>query len=137
VGAWGCGPLENDDAADFIAAIAQMTNAGLVGVVIGDALLAVTASGGYIEAPEMSRAIAAATVIAILHNAELPMPSTLSRPWLDALELTPSNEIVTEAAAVFSRAFEANDNEWYELWADAELVDEVRDRLAPYASAIA
>jgi hypothetical protein len=38
---------------------------------------------------------------------------------------------------VFSRAFEANDNEWYELWADAELVDEVRDRLAPYASAIA
>jgi hypothetical protein len=76
VRAWGGGSLENDDAADFIAVIAQMTSAGVVGVVVFDALLAVTASVGYIQAPEMSRAIAAATVIAILHNAELRIPST-------------------------------------------------------------
>ena len=136
MGAWGSGPFDNDDAADFITGIADMTTPGLVAAVIGDALLATTASDGYIEAPEMSRAIAAATVVAILHTAGLPIPPALNQSWLDALGLVPSGLLLSEASRVFGRAFDANDNEWFDLWADAELVDEVRERLAPYASAL-
>jgi len=136
MGAWGSGPFDNDDAADFISGIAKTTNPGVVAAVMGDAMLAATASDGYIEAPEMSRAVAAASVVASLRSPTLPMPSALNESWLTALGLVPSDRLVREAASVFVRAFDTNDNEWYDLWADAELVDEVRDQLGPYASAV-
>jgi hypothetical protein len=136
MGAWDSGPFGNDDAADFTAELADVTDPGVIVAVLGEALLAITASDGYIEAPEMSRGIAAAVIVAVLVSATVPKPPELDESWLNSLAIVPSKQLLTAAAAVFRRAFEADENEWYELWADAELVDDVRDRLAPYTSAV-
>jgi hypothetical protein len=136
MGAWDSGPFGNDDAADFTAELADLANPGVIVVVLGDALLAITASDGYIEAPEMSRGIAAAVIVAVLASTTVAKPAEVDDSWLNSLAIVPSKQLLTEAAAVFRRAFEADENEWYERWADAELVDDVRDRLAPYISAV-
>jgi Domain of unknown function (DUF4259) len=136
MGAWDSGPFGNDDAADFTAELAEVADPGVVVAVLGDALLAITANDGYIEAPEMSRGVAAAAIVAVLASATVPKPPELNESWLNALAIVPSKQLLAESAAVFRRAFEVDDNEWYELWADAGLVDDVRDRLAPYTSAV-
>jgi hypothetical protein len=136
MGAWGSGPFDNDDAADFAGDLAELTEAASVVVVLGDALLAVTGGEGYIEAPEMGRAVAAAAIVAILARPSLPMPSALDQSWLDSVRVAPSELLRTEADAALTRAFQPENNEWHELWADAGLVDEVRGTLAPYASAL-
>jgi hypothetical protein len=136
MGAWGNGPFDNDDAADFAGDLADMTDSAMVVTVLGDALLAATAGEGYIEAPEMARAVAAAAVVAIFVEATLPTPSSLEQSWLDSVRVSPSNLLKSEAAQVLTRAFQPENNEWHELWADAGLVDEVRATLAPYTSAL-
>jgi hypothetical protein len=136
MGAWGSGPFDNDDAADFTSELAEVADPGVVVVVLGDALLAISANDGYIEAPDMSRGVAAAAIVAVLASATVPKAPELDESWLNALAVVPSKQLLTEAAAVFRRAFEVDDNEWYELWAEAGLVDDVRDRLALYTSAV-
>lgn len=84
----------------------------------------------------MSRGIAAAVIVAVLASTTVAKPAEVDDSWLNSLAIVPSKQLLTEAAAVFRRAFEADENEWYERWADAELVDDVRDRLAPYISAV-
>jgi hypothetical protein len=69
MGAWSSGPFDNDDAADFVGELCKMTPPEFVAAVLGDALLAVTAGDGYIEAPEMSRAVAAAAIVALFGGA--------------------------------------------------------------------
>jgi len=136
MGAWDSGPFGNDDAADFIAELADVADSGVIVVMLGDALLAVTASDGYIEAPDMSRGIAAAVIVAVLASTTVPKPPELDESWLDSFVAVPSKQLLSEAEAVFRRAFRDDENEWYELWADAALIDDVRDRLAPYVSAV-
>jgi hypothetical protein len=136
MGAWDSGPFGNDDAADFTAELADMADPGVIVVVLGDALLAITASDGYIEAPEMRRGIAPAVIVAVLASTTVRGLMELDESWLNSLAISPSKQLLTEAAAVFRRASEADGNEWYELWADAELVDDICDRLAPYTSVV-
>jgi len=137
VGAWDSGPFDNDDAADFVGDTSELTDPHTVTAALGDALLAVTTSDGYIEAPEMSPAVAAAAIVAILGGSDAPTPSALDQFWFDPVRLLPSNQLRSEAARVFTRELEATDNEWFELWADAGQVDDVRARLASYSSAFA
>jgi hypothetical protein len=136
MGAWGSGPFDNDDAADFAGDLADVTDSALVVALLGDALLAVTAGDGYIEAPEMSRAVAAAAIVAMFAQRSLPTPPSIEQSWLDSVRVSPSDLLRAEAAQVLTRAFEPENNEWHELWVDAELVDEVRATLAPYRSAL-
>jgi hypothetical protein len=137
MGAWGHGPFDDDDAADFAGDLAEITDAEVVAVVLRDALLAVTASEGYVEGPDMSRAVAAASIVALFAGAGAPVPPSLSRARIDAVGLVPSDALRTEATQVFGRAFDPQDNEWYELWSESELGDEVRAATAPYSAALA
>jgi hypothetical protein len=137
MGAWSSGPFDNNDAADSVGELCKMTDSEFVAAVLGDALLAVRAGDGYIEAPEMSRTVAAAAIVALFGGAGLPTPPALMQSWLDAVRLVPSDQLRSEARQVFTRAFEPENNEWYELWVDAALVDEVRANLAPYSSSVA
>jgi hypothetical protein len=43
MGAWGTGPFDNDDAADFAGDLAELTEAGTVVSVLGDTLRAAAA----------------------------------------------------------------------------------------------
>ena len=83
-----------------------MTDSGFVAAVLGDALLAVTASDGYIDAPEMSRAVAAGAIVALFGGAGLPTPPAVAQSWLDAVRLIPSDQLRTEANQAFTRAFD-------------------------------
>jgi hypothetical protein len=69
-------------------------------------------------------------------NSALPTPPSVDQSWLESVRAAPPDHLRSEAARVFSRALEPEDNEWYELWAEADLVHEVRQQLLPYSSAL-
>src|SRR3954470_16325508 len=79
MGAWGSGPFDNDDAADLAGDLAEPTESASVVAALGDALLAATAGEEYIDAPEMSRAIAAAAIVAMFGDESLPTPPSLEK----------------------------------------------------------
>jgi hypothetical protein len=68
MGAWGHGSFENDDAADWLS---ELEDRGVAAV--SSVLEHVTqfAENGYLEAPEASRAIAAAELIAAARDGDL------------------------------------------------------------------
>lgn len=136
VGTWDSGPFDNDDAADLLGQVSRIAQPDVLAAVLGDALLAVTIADSYVEAPEMSRAVAAAAIVAILRASNLPAPPELGEEWLSTLRGGGSELLRQTAARVLHRAVEPQDNEWYELWAEANLTDEVRTQLDPYLSAL-
>ncbi len=136
MGAWGSGPFDNDDAADLAGDLSDLTAASAVAAMLDDALVAVTSTDGYIEAPEMSRAVAAAVIVAIFADSGLPTPTALDPSWIAAVREVPSDPVRTQAARVMTRAFQPQDNEWHELWVEADLLDEVRTSLTPYATVL-
>jgi hypothetical protein len=136
MGAWGNGPFDNDDAADFLGELGAVGDADAVSVVLGDALKAVINNDDYIEAPEMSRAIAAAAVVALFTGEQMPTTEALPETWLGDIALEPPAALRAAAAAGFRRAFDPENNEWYALWDEVELVEEVRELLQPYSTAV-
>jgi hypothetical protein len=137
MGAWDSGPFDNDDAADFAGDISETADAHRVAARLEEALTSVTNADGYVDAPDMNEALAAAAIVAVLMYPELPVPSSLDQSWIDAARVAPPAHLSGAATHLFARAFQPQDNEWYELWAEADLVDEVRDRMTPYSSALA
>jgi hypothetical protein len=62
VGAWGEGPFENDDAADFVGDLVEA--GGDAGAVLDDALRVATEADGEVKGPEAALAVAAACIVA-------------------------------------------------------------------------
>jgi hypothetical protein len=137
MGAWDNGPFDNDDAADFAGDISETADAHRVAARLEEALTAVTNADGYVEALDMNEALAAAAIVAVLMNPELPVPSSLDESWVESARVAPPTHLRDVAAQLFARALQPQDNEWFELWAEADLVAEVRDRMTPYSSALA
>jgi hypothetical protein len=135
MGAWDNGPFDNDDAADFAGDISE-TAAHRVAAQLEEALTAVTNADGYVEAPAMNQALAAAAIVAVLMNPELPVPPSLDQSWIESARVAPPTHLRGVAAQLFARSFQPQDNEWFELWAEADLVAEVRDRMTAYSSAL-
>lgn len=137
MGAWDNGPFDNDDAADFADDISETADAHRVAARLEEALTAVTDSDGYVEAPDMNETLAAAAIVAVLMDPGLPVPASLDQAWIESARVAPPAHLSGVARQLFARALQPQDNEWYELWAEADLVDEVRDRMTPYSSALA
>lgn len=136
VGAWGSGPFDNDDAADFLGDLSEIPPSGAAIAMLGDALLAVIAAEDYLEAPEMSRGIAAAATVSVLGNPELPSPSQLDPDWISAAGPLVNGQLRDTARHALDRAFEPEANEWLELWTEAGLVREIREGLVPYRASL-
>lgn len=66
--AWGPGPLENDDAVDFLADLKDTPDIAVLEV----ALTVAVDAEEYIEAPTGSSAVAAACVVAVLRGGIVP-----------------------------------------------------------------
>jgi hypothetical protein len=134
VGAWGAGPFDNDDALDLVADLDEASDAEVVDG-LRDAI-AQTGEPGYLEAPAVSEAVAAACLVA----ARLPGgPQPLNEAATDLLDAHPfevDESLRADAERALGRAFERADNEWYELWEDADALDEVEAALAPYREAL-
>jgi hypothetical protein len=124
MGAWGTGPFQNDEALDFLAGVEDAAVSGRLGV-LERPLEHVVHSGDYLEAPEVTEAVAAAAVVGAVLNPmaaadEPDIPEWVSQLDGDRLD----NELVELARRVLRRALSPEDNEAHELWAEAGAVSD-------------
>jgi hypothetical protein len=135
VGTWGCAPFDNDDAVDLLDDLAEADDVDLVDT-LRDALAQVADGDGYLDAPEVSEAVAAACLVA----ARLPGGPRPEDPaatdLLDDRPFEVDDDLRIAGSRALERAFVRDDNEWYELWEDADALDEVSAALAPYRVAL-
>ena len=112
-GAWGAGPFDNDDAADWLADFGASPGAGKL-------LQALTvAPKGYIEAPECSVVVAAAEVVVSSRGKSHPnLPPQVAK-WA-----TQSSALVApllgHAAQAVRLCRDSRDSELRQLWAESE-----------------
>lgn len=136
MGTWGCAPFDNDDAVDLLDDLAEADDVDLVDT-LRDALAQVADEDGYLEAPDVSEAVAAACLVA----ARLPGGPRPEDPaatdLLDDRPFEVDDDLRVAADRALARAFVRDDNEWYELWEDADALDEVTAALDPYRTALA
>ncbi|GAA4401790.1 hypothetical protein GCM10023168_11740 [Fodinibacter luteus] len=125
MGATGSGPFENDDALDFLDALEDLPRAQRPGRVLG-ALDVVLLATGYVEAPEMCEAVAGAAAVGASVNPEAARGEPYLPAWLVNQPLpTDDEELVEKSRQVLRRAVRSQDNEWWELWDEAGLADDV------------
>jgi len=128
MGAWGSGPFDNDDAADWAYQLTDDADEAVVG-----AALAAVVGDSSPDAPTASCAIAAAEVVAAgLGRPHPELPDEVA-DWVAARRDRPWAGLVPSALAALDRV--ASDSELSELWGDAEdaawgeEVDDLRARL--------
>ena len=125
MGATGSGPFENDDALDFLGALEDLTPGDRPGRVLA-ALDTVLVAPGYLEAPQMCEAVAAAAAVGASVNPTAAVDEPYLPPWLTASPLPATDEeLVEKSRQVLRRAVRSQDNEWWELWDEAGLADDV------------
>lgn len=136
MGAWAEGPFDNDDAADFCGDLQDSSNPDAAGSDL-DRALAVGSVDGYIETSDMNAGIAAAAIVAVLAGAAVPASSYApTAEWLALMRPLAIPTRRAAAARVFDRAFEPDENEWFELWHEASAIDDVHRALASFMSAL-
>ncbi|HSO63794.1 MAG TPA: DUF4259 domain-containing protein [Ornithinibacter sp.] len=125
MGATGSGPFENDDALDFLDALERLPAGDRPGRALA-ALDSVLLSTGYVEAPEMCEAVAAAAAVGASVNPTAAADEPYLPAWLTASPLPVGDEeLVEKSRQVLRRAVRSQDNEWWELWDEAGLADDV------------
>jgi hypothetical protein len=145
VNAWGEGPFDNADAADFVG---DLTDAGdSAGQVLEEALRAAASDGAGVG--ELSRAVAAACMVA----ARLE-PGVLSAPfgtvdgapgeepdeelgeWLASAPFEVTDALRRLAHFALERVIQPDGNEWYSERARAGAAERVTAALMPYRAAL-
>jgi hypothetical protein len=122
MGAWGSGPFENDDAADWAWELEEAHDHG----VLRRALEVATSTRGYFELPDGAAAVAAAAVIASALDGDRAGMSDEVNAYIDRVG-RPDAELVELARRALDHV--AEDGELAELWDEAD-DPEWRDGLA-------
>ena len=126
MGAWDLGPLDNDDALDFLGDLEEASDA--LGV-LRDAL---TLPDEYVEAPDGASAIAAAAVVAVIRRGTVQGVAPQFEERITAL--TVSREQADEFAPLAVAALErvaSEESELLELWDEAGETEAWRATLEP------
>ena len=131
MGATGAGPFENDDALDFLDDLEDSEPTERRKKVVA-AMERVLGDQGYIEAPSMAEAVAAAAVVAASDDPESAAGEPYFPPWLDEDPLDVDERLEDLATHTLHRALRHDDNEWWELWEEADASDEVTEALSRY-----
>lgn len=109
MGTWGVGSFENDDAADWVWELAE-ADAALLSSVLSQVLQ----NTGYLEAPDCAMAVAAAEVVAALHNRPAAnLPEEVAE-FVRRVGAAPNPELVSAARAAMARI--RSSSELQELW---------------------
>jgi hypothetical protein len=131
----GAGPFDNDAALDFVGELAEQPVETMQAGPRA-AMTEVVDTDGYIECPEMDAAIAAACLVAARIDPTLPLDGD-GRHYLDQIPFQPDGDLCNQAIRVFVRAFEPENNEGYELWAESTgRPTENQAALAPFRTAV-
>jgi hypothetical protein len=125
------GPFENDDALDFLDALEEaepQERRARVERAMGQ----VVRSDGYIEAPQMAEAVAAAVVVAACDDPESVATERYVPRWVEEEPIDVDERLEDLATAALHRALRPDDNEWWELWDEARATDDITQRLSRY-----
>jgi hypothetical protein len=132
MGAWACGPFDNDDASDWVYELEGADDLGLCRDAIEEAALV----SGYLDLGEGARAMAAAEVLAAAagrRGGDLPEDVDA---WLDTIRPEATSEDLAMARRAVERV-KGRDSELAELWAESDsriewvaLADDLLKRLA-------
>jgi hypothetical protein len=134
MGAWDIGPFDNDGAMDLVCALSDGSLGDPVDV-LRSTISDVVDCSEYVEAPEMSAAIAGACIVAAKIDASVPLNRSVKQ-YLDAMTFSVDEELRRLGTIVFTRATNPANNEWYDLWADAGALASVEVANAPYKRVI-
>ncbi|GAA2729214.1 DUF4259 domain-containing protein [Actinocorallia aurantiaca] len=132
MGAWGYGPFDNDGGMDFIGELAERPGEAESAL---REVMTVAKETDYLDRDEASAAIVAACLVADRVSPGL-ITDTVGREYADRLVFVPSEELRELAAGVFSRAYQPMENEWYELWDDADALPLVHAEHDPFQLAL-
>jgi len=114
-GAWGMGPFDNDDALDWVWELEDSDSTA----VLESALKDVVGSMFYFSAPECSRAIAAAEVVAALAGKPRPELPDEVASWVRSNKLVADEELINLAKQSVTLVRDSNKSELAELWRDS------------------
>ncbi len=121
MGAWGTGPFDNDDAADWSA---ELEEAGDPLAFVGETFAVVESSEEYVESPDAACAIAAAAWLASGLPGTPVAPSGYAPDVPPPIDRTAIDPLLDRAVVVLQRVL-GEESEWRELW------DEVENTEAP------
>jgi hypothetical protein len=124
MGAIGSGPFENDDALDFLDELEEMAAVDRPARVL-QALDNVLLTTSFVEASKMCEAVAGAAAVGASMRPALAAGEPYLPGWVTTEPLTPDEELIEKSRQVLRRAVRSHDNEWWELWDEAGMVDDV------------
>ena len=132
---WDTGPFDNDGAMNFVGSLEHMSP-DKAAARIGEGMVDVVEATGYISAARMNIGIAGACLVGALAGARGAVASPFVREWVAAAGFAPSPSLHALAVAVFDRAFQPMDNEWFDLWHAAGRIEEVQQGLVAFRQAL-
>jgi len=112
MGAWGSGPFENDDAMDFVGALAGAP----ASETLPRLARALSLPEGYVESPDGSTAVAASALVAARRGYEITDPTASA--LLADRPFEPDAALRASAVTALGRVA-AEDSELMELWDEA------------------
>ena len=116
MGAWGTGPFENDDAGDWLFELEESRDGGAILAALQE--VTEREAGEELEAGEATNAIAAAEIVAALHEFPLADLPDNAREWVDAHEELEAADWIPAALAAIKRVRKSS--ELKELWDESK-----------------
>lgn len=114
-GTWDMGPFDNDDALDWVWELENSNNTS----VLESALKDVTGSLLYISAPECSRAVAAAEVVAALAGKpRTGLPDEVVS-WVDSKNVIADEKLIALAKKAVTLVRDSSKSELADLWRES------------------
>ena len=135
MGATGTGPFENDDALDFLDELEESEH-DVRRKRVESALDRVVRVSGYIEAPTMSQAVAAAVVVAACDDLESVVGERNVPRWVDEEPIDVDEQLEELATQALRRALRSEDNELWELWAEGDGGERFTTKITHYLDAL-
>jgi Domain of unknown function (DUF4259) len=132
MGAWGTGPFDNDDAADFLAEISETPNGQIGGRLSAVLTLSPT---GYLELLDACEAIAAAGLVAVARGAVF---EDLEEEVVDLVRTDgiAEDEQLRDAALVALARVTGHSSEWQESWSESDAAEEAVQAIADLRTAL-
>lgn len=130
MGAWGSGPFDNDDAADWSGELNDAEPGERVEM-IRAALTRAAQEDDYVELDTAHVAIAAAAVVAAQRPEGTPVESVYAPEFLTGGEDLDLPEEFTELAIRALDRVVSDESEWREQWEDADELSEALAALVP------
>jgi hypothetical protein len=135
MGATGAGPFENDDALDFLDELEDSEH-DVRRKRVESALDRVVRASGYIEAPTMSQAVAAAVVVAACDDIESVVGERNVPRWVDEEPIDVDEQLEELATQALLRSLQSDDNELWELWVEVDGGERFLTKITHYLDAL-